>query len=60
MIIATSLCAFLLILPSRIFLEFMQRDNHGYVKALEAVWKDPGNETLKNRVREEQKTMHHH
>ena len=60
MIIATSLCFFLLILPGKVFLEFMQRDNPGYVKALEAMWKDPGNENLKNRVREEQKTMHHH
>ena len=60
MIIACALCACLLAVPRKAYLEFMQRDNPAYVKAVEEVWKDPTNASLLQRAREEQKNMHHH
>lgn len=60
MLIACVLSAGLLSMPQKAYLEFMQRDNPAYVRAVEEMWKDPTNATLMKRVREEQKIMHHH
>jgi hypothetical protein len=60
LVVATVISAFLLVIPRKGYLEFMQRDNPAFIKVQEAQWDHPDSVALQQRVREEHNKMNHH